>query len=63
VRNEGAEAARIVLVDTPGFLEIVEYPDSGKIGAVARTPLSSLHFKENAAGYWDGEVAPPAETR
>jgi hypothetical protein len=36
--------------------EVVEYPDSGKVAALARTgPLWSMHFKEAAVGYWDGE--------
>ena len=37
--------------------EVVEYPDSGKVAALARTgPLWSMHLKEHAVGYWDGEV-------
>jgi hypothetical protein len=40
--------------------EIVEYPDTGKIAAMAKTPsqngpsLWTMHFLENAVGYWDG---------
>jgi hypothetical protein len=42
--------------------EVVEYPDSGKVAAMAKTPsqngpqLWSMHFLETATGYWDGEA-------
>ncbi|MES1246934.1 MAG: cupin domain-containing protein [Actinomycetota bacterium] len=56
VRNDSGEPVRVVVVDAPGWLEIVEYPDSGKVGSVARTPFHALHFKDQTADYWDGEV-------
>jgi uncharacterized cupin superfamily protein len=63
VRNLGDEPARIVVVAAGTSPEVVEYPDSGKLAALARTgPLWSMHFRQDATGYWDGEVdaRPPA---
>lgn len=62
VRNDGAEAARVVVVSAGTSPEVVEYPDSGKLLAFA-WPMSSMHFKRDTAGYWDGEVAQAGETR
>jgi uncharacterized cupin superfamily protein len=56
VRNDGNDAARFVVVAAGSSPEVVEYPDTGKLAAMARTgPLWSMHFKEHATGYWDGE--------
>jgi uncharacterized cupin superfamily protein len=58
VRNDGDETTRFVVVSAGTSPEVVEYPDSGKLAAVARTgPLWSMHFKGDATGYWDGEIA------
>jgi uncharacterized cupin superfamily protein len=55
VRNDSDDAVRVVVADAPRSPDIVEYPDSGKIGAVAPTSMS-LHFKRDIAEYWAGEV-------
>jgi uncharacterized cupin superfamily protein len=56
LRNDGDDAVRLVVAAASTSPEVVEYPDSGKLAAVARTgPLWSMHVKENATGYWDGE--------
>jgi len=61
VWNAGETATRFVVAAANTTPEVVEYPDSGKIAAMAKTPsqrgpaLWSLHFLENATGYWDGE--------
>ena len=59
VRNDAAEPARFVVGAANTTPEIVEYPDTGKIAAMAKTPsqngqsLWTMHFLENAVGYWD----------
>jgi uncharacterized cupin superfamily protein len=63
VWNEGSVPARFVIAAASTTPEIVEYPDSGKIAAMAKTPsqrgpaLWTMHFLENETGYWDGEAA------
>lgn len=62
--NDGDTAVRVVVAAANTTPEVVEYPDSGKIAAMAKTPsqqgpqLWTMHFLETAAGYWDGENAP-----
>jgi uncharacterized cupin superfamily protein len=57
LRNDGGEPSRFVVVAAGRSPEVVEYPDTGKLAALARTgPLWSMHFKRNATGYWDGEA-------
>jgi uncharacterized cupin superfamily protein len=62
VRNDGDVPARFVVAAANTTPEIVEYPDTGKLAAMAKTPsqagpqLWTLHFLENATGYWDGEA-------
>ena len=59
VRNDAADPARFVVAAATTTPEIVEYPDTGKIAAMAKTPSQSgpslwtMHFLENAVGYWD----------
>ena len=61
VRNEAGGTARFVVVAAGTTPEVVEYPDTGKLAALAKTPsqrgprLWSMHLLENEAGYWDGE--------
>ena len=61
VRNDGETPARFVVAAASTTPEIVEYPDSGKIAAMAKTPsqqgsgLWTMHFLEASTGYWDGE--------
>ena len=58
VVNRTAESARYVVADAKVSPEIVEYPDSGKLAAVARTetkPLWTIHRVDNEVDYFDGE--------
>jgi uncharacterized cupin superfamily protein len=62
VRNDGDAATRFVVAAANTTPEVVEYPDSGKLAALAKTAsqqgpqLWSMHFLEQATGYWDGEA-------
>jgi uncharacterized cupin superfamily protein len=57
LRNDGTDAARFVVVAAGTSPEVVEYPDTGKLAAMAHTgPLWSMHFKQDATGYWDAEA-------
>ena len=57
--NETSEHVRFVVASAGTTPEIVEYPDNGKIAAMAKTPsqhgpaLWTMHFLENEVGYWD----------
>lgn len=59
--NAGETTVRFVMAAAGTTPEVVEYPDSGKLAAMAKTPsqagpqLWSMHFLEQATGYWDGE--------
>jgi uncharacterized cupin superfamily protein len=59
LRNDGAEPARFIVAASSTTPEIVEYPDTGKIAAMAKTPsqrapqLWTMHLLENEVGYWD----------
>jgi uncharacterized cupin superfamily protein len=63
VWNDGEAPARFVVAAANTTPEIVEYPDSGKLAAMAKTTsqhgpqLWTMHFLENETGYWDGEAA------
>jgi uncharacterized cupin superfamily protein len=58
--NDGDEPARFVVTAANTTPEVVEYPDSSKIAAMAKTPsqagqgLWTMHFLESGVGYWDG---------
>ena len=60
VRNDGATPARFVVAASSTTPEVVEYTDTGKIAAMAKTPsqagpsLWTMHFLDQAVGYWDG---------
>jgi uncharacterized cupin superfamily protein len=62
LRNESDERARFVVAAASTSPEVVEYPDTGKIAAMARSPsegrpaLWTMHFLESATGYWDREA-------
>lgn len=62
LRNDGGTAARFVVAAANTTPEVVEYPDSGKVAAMAKTQsqhgpqLWTMHFLEQATGYWDGEA-------
>jgi uncharacterized cupin superfamily protein len=59
MRNDTGERTRVVVAAANTTPEIVEYPDTGKIAAMAKTPsqqgeqLWSMHLLEQAVGYWD----------
>jgi uncharacterized cupin superfamily protein len=60
LRNDTDERVRFVVASAGTSPELVEYPDTGKIAAMAKTPsqrgpgLWTMHFLENEVGYWDG---------
>ncbi len=54
VRNDEREPARFLVLSTVIQPEILEYPDSGKIGV--RAPGISFNVaREPELGYWEGE--------
>jgi len=59
--NRSGEVVRYVLAAAQGQLEIVEYPDSGKIASMSRAetssggPLFTINRLADAVGYWEGE--------
>jgi len=62
--NDSKATLRYLAVSTMDLPEIVEYPDSGKVGAIAGShrsrqtmPDSLHHFTrlKDAVDYWDGE--------
>ena len=62
--NRSEAAVRYILAASQGSPEIIEYPDSGKIAAMARTetsaggPLFSMHRLADDVDYFDGESGP-----
>ncbi len=54
--NRTEEPARILLISTMLSPEIVEYPDSGKVGVRSPHDLRKMLAAEPELGYWDGEV-------
>jgi uncharacterized cupin superfamily protein len=61
VFNRTSEAVRYVIVDAHVTPEVVEYPDSGKFAAMARTesqrggPLWTMHRLDAGVDYFDDE--------
>ena len=61
VSNRSDAVVRYVIAAAQGSPEIIEYPDSGKIAAMARTetsaggPLFTVNRLEDAVDYYDGE--------
>jgi uncharacterized cupin superfamily protein len=64
VRNDGDDPLRYLMVSTMNEPDVMVYPDSGKVGALAGAPpggdsdertVDEFHRRENAVGYWDGE--------
>jgi uncharacterized cupin superfamily protein len=59
--NRGAEPARYVIAASHVSPELVEYPDSGKLAAMSRTPradgqpLWTVHRLADQADYFEGE--------
>jgi uncharacterized cupin superfamily protein len=65
VDNETSEPVRILLLSTMRSPDIVEYPDSGKVGVRDPAPgavgvegerLRLNFLRDSAVGYWEGEV-------
>jgi uncharacterized cupin superfamily protein len=54
LRNASEDACRVVMLSNRARVNVVVYPDSGKVGV--RTPWLRPNFPESAAvGYWEGE--------
>ena len=57
--NRSGEPARYVIAAAHVDPEVVEYPDSGKLAAMARTeekPLWTMHRFDDSVDYFEGEV-------
>jgi uncharacterized cupin superfamily protein len=54
IRNDTAAAARVLMLSTPSQVEIVEYPDSEKIGIFAKD-LRLFVRGESGVDFFDGE--------
>jgi len=58
--NATDQSVRFVVAAAGTTPELVEYPDTGKIAAMAKTPsqrgpaLWTMHLLDDAVGYWDG---------
>ena len=65
VVNRTAEPVRYAIVDSKVSPEIVEYPDAGKLAAMARSesqrgqPLWTIHRLDDAVDFFDGEQPQP----
>ena len=62
VVNRTDETARYIVADTKVSPELVEYPDSGKLAAMARTesqrgggPIWTVHRLDDEVDFFDGE--------
>jgi uncharacterized cupin superfamily protein len=56
VENRGDETARIVIFSTKGPLEVVHYPESGKIGVwTAETGYVAITREQPEVDYWEVE--------
>ena len=61
--NRSGEPVRYVIAASQGTPEIIEYPDSGKIAAMARTetsaggPLFTINRLADTVDYYEGESA------
>jgi uncharacterized cupin superfamily protein len=59
--NRSEEPARYVVADTKVSPELVEYPDSGKLAAMARTesqrggPIWTVHRLDDEVDFFEGE--------
>jgi uncharacterized cupin superfamily protein len=55
--NHGDEPARYVVAASHASPDVVEYPDSGKLAAMARgeTPLWTMHRRADAVDYFEDE--------
>jgi uncharacterized cupin superfamily protein len=60
LRNDTDEPVRVLMVSTQAAIEIAVYPDSDKIGVMARgigggDPVRMLEQGPPSVGYYDGE--------
>jgi uncharacterized cupin superfamily protein len=64
LRNEGEEPVRLLMVSTMNEPDVLVYPESDKVGALAgaapggdsdQREVSDFFYREDAVGYWDGE--------
>jgi uncharacterized cupin superfamily protein len=59
VRNDTEDPVRLLMMSSAAEVEIAVYPDSGKIGAMARVegvdPFRLVVRQESAVDYFDGE--------
>jgi uncharacterized cupin superfamily protein len=57
VINRSAEPARVVIFSSESSLNVVHYPDSGKVGFWARSDgQGALLPRERDLDYWEGEA-------
>ena len=56
VRNDGERAARILMLSTRFTPEILEYPDTGKVGLSTGEGRRRLLRSDAEVDYWDGEA-------
>ena len=54
VRNDTADAVRLLMLSTPSQVEIAEYPDSEKLGIFAKG-LRLMVRRDADLDYFDGE--------
>ena len=59
INTSGSKAMKYVGVSTTQTPDLVEYPDSGKVGAVHHiddnTTVRIRNYEKNNVGYWEGE--------
>ncbi len=67
IANRTDTPVRMLSVSTNGEPDVVLYPDSGKVGAVERTPdgsgLALFFRRDDAVDYWEGETPPDPGSR
>lgn len=56
LRNETAEPARLLMLSTRVAPEIVEYPDSGKVGVFTGRGPPRVLRADAEVDYWEGEA-------
>ena len=55
--NRSAEPARVVIFSSESSLNVVHYPDSGKVGFWVRSDgQGALLPRERELDYWEGEA-------
>src|ERR687886_507070 len=54
LRNDGEEPARVLMLSTRLMPEILEYPDTGKVGLATGPGQRRLLRTDAGGGYWGG---------